>query len=76
MGASQRRLDDAAPIQTAMHEFIEEDPDLIALWEQSFEGRSLFKYMGFTVLGIVGLVLVLYVLLALNGVLKLGKKSG
>ncbi len=69
-------LDDHAPVQHAMHEYIDEDPELLALWEQSFEGRGLFKYMGFTVLGIVSLIVLLYLLLGLNGLLKLGGKKG
>lgn len=68
-------LEDNAPVTHATHEYIDEDPELLALWEQSFQGRGLFKYMGFTVLAIVSLVLILYVLLGLNGILRRGGKK-
>jgi len=62
---------DTQPISTPMHELMGEDLKLLQAWEQSFGGRSIFKWVGFISIGAVALILVLFALLGLNGVLKL-----
>jgi hypothetical protein len=62
---------DDAPVAKAMHELMGEDPKMLAAWEQSFGGRPMFKWLGFATIGAVALIIVLYLLLGLNGVLKM-----
>ncbi len=62
--------DDAAPSK-AMYELGGYDQQLLAQWEQSFQGRPIFKWVGFTCIGAVVLILVLYFFVGLSGILKL-----
>jgi len=61
---------DGAPSK-AIHELNGEDAKLLAAWEQSFGGRPIFKWVGFVSIGAVALIVLLFVLLGLNGLLKL-----
>lgn len=62
---------DSEPVSTANFEMMKLDADKLSYWEQSFGGRPLFKWVGFVAVGAVALIVVLALLLALNGVLKL-----
>jgi hypothetical protein len=61
---------DDEPVTNAMHELLGEDPKMLAAWEQSFGGRSMFKWLGFVTIGAVAVIVVLFLLLGLNGLLK------
>jgi hypothetical protein len=60
------------PATLAMHELFIDPDDVVLMesWEQSFQGRPLFKWIGFFTIGVVSLVVLLGILLLLNGVLK------
>jgi hypothetical protein len=60
-------LDDD-PVTYAMYELAGYDKTKLDAWNQSFQGRTAFKWMGFISMGIVGLILASYVLLGVNGV--------
>ena len=62
--------DDATPTK-AMFELGGYDQKLLAQWEQSFQGRPIFKWVGFACIGAVVLILVLYFFVGLSGILKL-----
>jgi hypothetical protein len=36
------------------------DKQMLDAWNQSFQGRTLFKYAGFAAMGVVGLILLTY----------------
>lgn len=40
-----------------MHEWLGEDPRLLAVWEAAFAGRDVFKWLGALTTGVIGLVL-------------------
>ena len=54
-----------------MHELDGYDVKLLAQWEQSFQGRPIFKWVGFVCIGAVALILVLYLLIGVNGLLRM-----
>jgi hypothetical protein len=59
---------DEEPITLAAHQLVEEfDETKLAAWNQSFQGRTAFKWMGFFAMGVVGLILLSYLLLGING---------
>ena len=61
------QFDDVASQRTVRRD---DDVVLMESWEQSFQGRPLFKWIGFFTIGVVSLVVLLGILLLLNGVLK------
>ena len=60
---------DEEPVTTAMYEIAESEFDKTRLdaWNQSFQGRTAFKWLGFVSSGAVGLILLTYLLLGFNG---------
>jgi len=58
---------DAQPRTHAMHELAGFDKTKLDAWNQSFQGRAAFKWMGFASLGIVSLVLLWYAMRGLAG---------
>jgi len=70
---------DDEPLTQAMYEIAESEFDKTKLdaWNQSFQGRTAFKWLGFVSSGAVGLILLTYLLLGFNGLAGMirGKKS-
>jgi hypothetical protein len=59
-----------AESQTApMYQLQELDKTKLEAWNQSFHGRTAFKWFGFVSMGVVALILLLYLLLGINGFL-------
>ena len=60
---------DEEPVTMAMYEIAESEFDKTKLdaWNQSFQGRTAFKWLGFVSTGAVGLILLTYLLLGFNG---------
>jgi hypothetical protein len=58
---------DDSPTTMAMYEIAGFDKFKLDAWNQSFQGRTAFKWFGFFSMGAVGLILVTYVLLGVNG---------
>lgn len=60
---------DEEPVTLAMREIAESEFDKTKLdaWNQSFQGRTAFKWLGFVSSGAVGLILLTYLLLGFNG---------
>jgi hypothetical protein len=50
-----------------MYELAGFDKTKLDAWNTSFQGRPAFKWLGFVSTGAVGLILLSYVLLGLNG---------
>jgi len=63
-------IPDTKPVAKSAYELQGLDKPLLEAWEQSFKGRSAFKVFAGILMGLVALVLTLYVLLAINGVVK------
>jgi hypothetical protein len=53
-----------------MLELMELDADLVAAWEQSFEGRGAYKLVGAIAAGLVALVVLLQVFVGLGTVVR------
>jgi hypothetical protein len=66
---------DTAPVKRAMYELAEYDKTKLDAWALSFQGRSAFKWMGFIATGTVGLVLVSFLLMGVNGVFGLFRRA-
>jgi hypothetical protein len=67
-------LPDAEPITVSMKQLQGVDPnklDLGSWWNRSFQGRDAFKWVAFVCVGAVALLLLLYVLVGLNGLLRI-----
>jgi hypothetical protein len=62
---------DAEPITEALYQMQGLDKVKLDAWNQSFQGRSAFKWAGFGAMGIVLLILLLYLLLGLNGLVRI-----
>jgi hypothetical protein len=58
--------DDQPPVHS-MWELAGYDKQMLDAWNQSFQGRTLFKYAGFVAMGVVGLVLLTYLILGTYG---------
>lgn len=66
---------DDTPVSTAMYEFSDFDKNMLDAWNQSFQGRSAFKWLGFISTGAVALILLAYLLLGVNGVAGLLRRK-
>ncbi len=66
---------DAQPRTYAMHELAGFDKFKLDAWNQSFQGRTAFKWMGFASLGIVSLVLLWYAMRGLASVAGLAYRK-
>jgi hypothetical protein len=71
--AALGRAPDDAPATTVMHELLKLDTDLLTAWNQSFRGRDAFKWVAFVSVGTVALLLLLFLLIGVNGLLKLAR---
>ncbi len=58
---------ETAPTTTAMYEFSDFDKLRLDAWNQSFQGRTAFKFLGFASMGVVSLVLLAYAMRGLTG---------
>ncbi len=63
------------PRTYAMYELAGFDKFRLDAWNQSFQGRTLFKWLGFASMGIVSLVLLWYAMRGLAGVAALARRS-
>jgi hypothetical protein len=61
---------DSSPRRTTMLELMELDADLVAAWEQSFEGRGAYKLVGAIAAGLVALIVLLQVFVGLGTVVR------
>jgi hypothetical protein len=66
---------DDTPVKRAMYELAEYDKTKLDAWSLSFQGRTAFKWMGFVAAGTVGLVLLSFLLMGVNGVFGLFRRS-
>jgi hypothetical protein len=66
-------LDDQ-PRTYVMYELAGFDKFKLDAWNQSFQGRTLFKWLGFTSLGVVSLVLMWYAMRGLAGLAGVCRK--
>jgi len=53
---------DDQPLVHSMWELAGYDKQMLDAWNQSFQGRPLFKYAGFAAMGVVGLILLTYLI--------------
>jgi len=69
---------DDEPLMQAMYEIAESEFDKTKLdaWNQSFQGRTAFKWLGFVSSGTVGLILLTYLLLGFNGLAGMIRRKG
>ncbi len=58
---------DQTPVTKTMYELAGFDKTMLDAWNQSFQGRPAFKWLGFVSTGAVALILLSYLLLGLNG---------
>ena len=58
-----------------MYELAGYDKTKLDAWSMSFQGRTAFKWMVFVAAGTVGLVLLSFLLLGVNGLLGLFRRS-
>ncbi|MFV1964314.1 MAG: hypothetical protein ACC628_02740 [Pirellulaceae bacterium] len=58
---------DREPVTYAMYELAGFNKTKVDAWNQSFQRRTAFKWMGFMSMGIVGLILFSYLLLGVSG---------
>jgi hypothetical protein len=66
---------DDTPVTAAMYELADFDKTMLDAWNQSFQGRPAFKWLGFISTGAVALILLSYLLLGLNGVAGLLRRK-
>jgi len=59
---------DEDPVTYAMHELAGYDKTKLDAWSQSFRGRTAFKWFGFVAMGVVGLVVLSFMVRGVNGV--------
>jgi len=62
---------DADPPSQTMAELAGYDRQQLDVWNRSFQGRTAFKYFGFVSAGLVGLILLVFLLLGINGIFRL-----
>jgi hypothetical protein len=67
-------LDDQ-PQTYAMHELAGLDKFRLDIWNQSFQGRTLFKWLGFASMGVVSLMLMWYAMRGLAGLASMFRKA-
>jgi hypothetical protein len=58
---------DKQPITRAMYELAGFEKGKLDAWNQSFQGRAAFKWAGFLAMGVVGLILLTFAMVGLNG---------
>jgi hypothetical protein len=61
----------AKPVAEPMYRLAGYDKTKIDAWNKSFQGRTAFKWLGFVSMGAVGLILLSYLLLGVNGLFGL-----
>jgi hypothetical protein len=66
---------DDTPTKRAMYELAEYDKTKLDAWSLSFQGRTAFKWMGFIAAGTVALVLLSFLLMGVNGVFGLFRRT-
>ena len=66
---------DAEPPTKTMLELSGFDQVQIDAWNQSFRGRTAFKWFGFASAGAVGLILLAFLLLGINGLFGFARRS-
>jgi hypothetical protein len=66
---------DTEPVKRAMYELAGYDKTKLDAWALSFQGRSAFKWMGFIAAGTVGLVLLSFLLVGVNGMFGLFRRT-
>jgi hypothetical protein len=66
---------DETPVKRAMYELAEYDKTKLDAWSLSFQGRTAFKWMGFIAAGTVGLVLLSFLLMGVNGAFGLFRRT-
>ena len=64
---------DSQPVTRVMHELAGFDQVKLAAWNQSFQGRTAFKYFGFAAMTAVALIVLSYTLLGINGIFAWAK---
>lgn len=62
------------PVTHVMYELAGYDKTKLDTWNQSFQGRTAFKYFGFAAMAVVGLVLLTYLMLGISGLISLGRR--
>ena len=62
---------DAQPVAQPVYQLQGLDKTKLDVWNLSFQGRPIFKWFGFVSMGIVGLILLLYALVGINGLLRI-----
>ena len=74
---AQGPVPDKQPATATMHQLQKLDSDLLAVWNQSFRGRDLFKWFSFVSVGAEAILLLLFLLIGINGLFRLarGKKK-
>jgi hypothetical protein len=60
-----------APVTQPMYELAGYDKTKLDAWNQSFQGRTMFKYFGFAAMGLVALIVLAFAVRGLDGLLKL-----
>lgn len=66
---------DTAPPTQKMAELAGFDRVRIDAWNQSFQGRTAFKWFGFISMGVVGLILLAFVFIGINGLFGAARRS-
>lgn len=66
---------DMAPPAKTMTQWAGYNPTQIKAWNQSFQGRTAFKWFGFASVGVVALVLVAFFFLGVNGLVGLVRRA-
>jgi hypothetical protein len=66
---------DAEPPTQKMAELAGYDRQQIDAWNQSFQGRTAFKWFGFVSAGVVGLILLSFLFLGINGLFGFARRS-
>ncbi len=66
---------DTAPPTQKMAELAGYDRLRIDAWNQSFQGRTAFKWFGFISMGVVGLILLAFVFIGINGLFGAARRS-
>ncbi|MCH5376411.1 MAG: hypothetical protein JJ992_20780, partial [Planctomycetes bacterium] len=63
------------PVTHSMYELAGYDKPLLDAWNQSFQGRPLFKYAGFVAMAVVGLILLAFTVQGINGLFGSFRRS-
>jgi hypothetical protein len=69
-------IPEEAPTTQAMYQLAGFDKFRLDAWNQSFQGRTAFKFLGFASMGIVSLMLLAYAMRGLSGLAKVFRRNG